>query len=71
VLEEPYLDNDVPLIYLRCIEGHETFDRAVLIDVERGRPKIYQAYQRLFLRSELPALDLGPPRSITAIASRS
>lgn len=44
VLEEPYLDNEVRLIYLRCIEGHETFDRAVLIDIERGRPEIYQAY---------------------------
>jgi hypothetical protein len=48
MLEEPYLDNEVRLIYLRCIEGHETFDRAVLIDMERGRPEIYQAYLATF-----------------------
>ena len=51
VLEEPYLDNEVRLIYLRrCLEGQETFDRAVLLDIERHRPEMYQDY--LALRSD-------------------
>jgi O-methyltransferase len=45
VLEEPYLENEVRLIYLRhCLEGLDTFDAPVLLDIARGRPELYRAH---------------------------
>jgi O-methyltransferase len=45
VLEEPYFDNEVRLIYLRqCLEGLDTFDLPVLLDIARGRPELYRLH---------------------------
>jgi O-methyltransferase len=45
VLGEPYFDNEIRLIYLRhCLDGLDTFERHVFLDIARGRPDLYQAH---------------------------
>ena len=45
LLEEPYFDNEIRLIYLRhCLEGFDTFELGVFLDIARGRPDLYQAH---------------------------
>jgi O-methyltransferase len=45
LLGEPYFDNEIRLIYLRhCLEGSDTFDLRVFLDIAKGRPDLYQAH---------------------------
>ena len=45
LLGEPYFDNEIRLIYLRhCLEGLDTYDLRVLLDIAKGRPDLYQAH---------------------------
>ena len=42
---EPYFDNEIRLIYLRhCLEGFDTFDLPVFLDIAKGRPDLYQVH---------------------------
>ncbi len=45
VLEDLYVENEIRLLYLRsCLEGKESFDQKVYLDIRRNRSEMYKGY---------------------------
>ena len=68
ILEDLYTENEVRLLYLRwCLEGKETFQQDLYMDVRRRWPNVYQEYVKLRefgLAYRRPMEHLGFPHTM-------